>query len=79
MTIIFYKYVNGQLVENDGWHEYDRKMVIDRIARQNSRITYKALIRESYFETVKVWHELDLTKSKLFRKEPKQYNIFDYL
>ncbi len=79
MTIIFYKYVNGQLVENDGWHEYDRKMVIDRIARQNSRITYKALIRESYLETVKVWHELDLTKSKLFRKDPKQYSIFDYI
>lgn len=79
MIIIFYKYVDGQLVENDGLHEYDRKLVIDIIARQNSRITYKALIRESYFETVKAWHELDLTKSKLFRKEPKQYSIFDYI
>lgn len=80
MTIIFYKYVDGILEENDGWHEYNRKLVLDRIARQNNRITYEALIRESYYEKVKVWHELDLTKSTLFkRKEPKQYSIFDYL
>lgn len=81
MTIVFYKYVDGELEENDGWHEYDRKLVIERIARQNNRITYKALIRESYYENVKVWHELDLTKSKRFKKRqtPKQYNIFDYI
>lgn len=82
MTIIFYKYVNGKLVENDGWHEYDRKLLINRINRQNEHITYQALIRESYYETTKVWHELDLTKSRLFKqkkKEIKEYTIFDYI
>jgi len=78
MTIIFYRYDKGKLVENDGWHTYSRELVVDRIKRQNGRIHYKALIRESYFEQCKgVWHELDLRKSRLFRQEPKQLALFD--
>ena len=77
MTIIFYRYVDGVLVENDGWHEYDRKLVLDRIARQNTRVKYEALIRESYYEKCHfVWHELDLSKSKRFRKQPVQLSLF---
>ena len=42
----------------------------------------QALIRESNYETTKVWHELDLTKSRLFnqkKKEIKEFTIFDYI
>lgn len=78
MTIIFYRYEDGRLVENDGWHTYDRKLVLDRIKRQNSRVHYKGLIRESYFEGCKgVWHELDLTLSKWYKShQPKQLSLF---
>lgn len=48
MTIIFYRYEDGRLVENDGWHRYSRKLDEDRINRQNSRVTYQALIREEW-------------------------------
>lgn len=77
MTIIFYKYYNGRLVENDGWHQYKRELVIDRIKRQTESVKYKALIRESYLEDCKgVWHELDLSKSVLFKRQPVQLTLF---
>ena len=80
MTIIFYRYEDGRLVENDGWHRYSRKLVEDRINRQNSRVTYKALIREEWLQPCKIWHELDLTKAKRFRqRQPRQMTIFDFL
>lgn len=77
MSIIFYKYVDGRFVENDGWHEYSRNLVLDRIARQNTRVRYEALIRESYYEKCHfVWHELDLSKSKICKKQPVQLSLF---
>lgn len=75
MIIVFYRHENGRLVENDGWHKYDRKLVLDRIKRQNERVTYRALIRGGWCE-FDVWHELDLTKSALFKKQPKQLTLF---
>ena len=77
MTIIFYRYEDGQLVENDGWHRYSRKLVDDRINRQNSRVTYQALIREEWWQPWKVWHKLDLTKSKKYKqRNPIQLTLF---
>ena len=77
MIIIFYRYENGKLTKNDGWHDYNRELVIDRIKRQDENVQYKALIRESYFEGCKgVWHELDLTKSGSYKRKPKQLSLF---
>lgn len=77
MTIIFYRYEDGKLVQNDGWHRYSRKLVEDRINRQNSRVSYQALIREEWWQQVKVWHELDLTKSKKYKqRNPIQLTLF---
>lgn len=76
MVIIFHKYVDGRLVENDGWHRYSRKLVEDRISRQNSRTTYKALIREEWWQPWKIWHRLDLSKSMLFKRQPVQLTLF---
>lgn len=75
--IIFYKYVDGRLEENDGWHKYDRRLVLDRIRRQNEHVRYKALIHESTFiDNCEVWHRLDLSKSKKFKKQTRQLNLF---
>ena len=79
MTIIFHRYENGRLVENDGWHRYSRKLVEERISRQNDRVTYKALIRNEWWQPWKVWHELDLTKAKIYKKQTKQLTLFDLL
>lgn len=77
MTIIFYRYEDGKLVEYDGWHRYSRKLVEDRINRQNSRVTYQALIREEWWQPWKVWHKLDLTKSKKYKqRNPIQLTLF---
>lgn len=76
MIIIFYKYVDGVFVENDGWHKYDRRLVLDRIGRQNEHVRYKALIRESFPDECETWHRLDLSKSKKFKKQPRQLNLF---
>lgn len=73
ITIIFYRYENGILTENDGWHDYTKKIVIDRLKRQNEKITYKALIRNV---TGEIWHRIDLTKSEYYKKQPKQMKLF---
>lgn len=74
MTIIFYRYEKGRFTENDGWHKYDRSLIVDRIRKQDESVTYKALIRGDLEDNPLIWHELDLTKSRLFHK---QLTIFD--
>ena len=76
MTIIFYRYENGILTKNDGWYDYNRELVIDRINKQNENIEYKALIRGTNADFNDMWHELDLTKSELYKRKSKQLSLF---
>lgn len=79
--IVFYKYINNNLVKNEGWYPYSRNLISKKIKEQTNSIRYKALIRThaaDYRNELDVWHELDLTKSEYYKTQ-KKLSLLDKL